>query len=141
VPIHRDDENAAPRRSRHVALIEDNEDARTSLRLLLEMEGHVVYEAADGVAGIELLAANPQIEVAFIDIGLPGKSGYAVAEAVRASGANPIRLVAMSGYGSEQDVERGQRSGFDSYIVKPAELERVQQEMALAPPGREAKAV
>jgi signal transduction histidine kinase/ActR/RegA family two-component response regulator len=141
VPIHRDDENAAPRRSRHVALIEDNEDARTSLRLLLEMEGHVVYEAADGVAGIELLAANPQIEVAFIDIGLPGKSGYAVAEAVRASGANPIRLVAMSGYGSEQDVERGQRSGFDSYIVKPAELERVQQEMALAPPGRETRAV
>ncbi|HUQ10128.1 MAG TPA: ATP-binding protein [Steroidobacteraceae bacterium] len=115
----------------HIALIEDNEDARMSLRMLLELEGHRVSEAADGIAGVELIASTPGIDIAFVDIGLPGMSGYAAAQGIRAARGKSIRLVAMSGYGADQDVERGERAGFDAYIVKPAALERVQQELAL----------
>jgi signal transduction histidine kinase/ActR/RegA family two-component response regulator len=119
------------RRQLHIALIEDNEDARMSLRMLLELEGHRVSEAADGISGMDLIANTTGIDIAFVDIGLPGMSGYATAQGIRAARGRTIRLVAMSGYGSEQDVERGERAGFDAYIVKPAALERVQQELAV----------
>ena len=122
---------AEPVHRHHVALIEDNEDARLSLRMLLEMEGHTVSEAADGVSGRDLVCNNPGIDIAFVDIGLPGMSGCAVAEGIRAARGGKVRLVAMSGYGSDQDVERGGRSGFDAYLVKPADIEHVRQELAL----------
>lgn len=115
----------------HVALVEDNEDARMSLRMLLEIEGHQVSEAADGVSGVDLVVNDPSIDIAFVDIGLPGMSGYATAQGIRSARGRSVRVVAMSGYGSDQDVERGERAGFDAYIVKPATLERLQQEMAL----------
>jgi signal transduction histidine kinase len=122
---------AEPVRRHHVALVEDNEDARLSLRMLLELEGHTVSEAGDGLAGRDLVANNPDIDIAFVDIGLPGMSGYAVAEGIRAVRGNQVRLVAMSGYGADQDVERGERAGFDAYLVKPADIEHVRQELAL----------
>jgi signal transduction histidine kinase/CheY-like chemotaxis protein len=117
--------------SRQIALVEDNDDARISLRMLLEMEGHRVIEAADGPSGVALLEDNPQVQIAFIDIGLPGKSGYDVAKEVRALRGKAVRLVAMSGYGADHDVARGELAGFDAYIVKPAEISRVQQELEL----------
>jgi CheY-like chemotaxis protein/anti-sigma regulatory factor (Ser/Thr protein kinase) len=119
------------RRRHHVALVEDNEDARSSLRMLLELEGHRVSEASDGISGVELVTNTPGIEIAFVDIGLPGMSGYAAAQGIRAARGRSIRLVAMSGYGADQDVERGERAGFDAYIVKPATLDRLKQELAL----------
>ena len=115
-----------------IAIVEDNEDARVSLRMLLELEGHRVLEAADGRSGAELITRNAGVQVAFIDIGLPGMSGYEVAQLVRKALGPQVRLVAMSGYGSEQDVARGELAGFDAYIVKPADIERVQQELALS---------
>lgn len=124
--------DASPSQWRHhVALVEDNEDARMSLRMLLEIEGHQVSEAADGVSGVDLVVNDASIDIAFVDIGLPGMSGYATAQGIRSARGQGIRLVAMSGYGSDQDVERGERAGFDAYIVKPATLERLQREIAL----------
>jgi CheY-like chemotaxis protein len=120
-----------PDRRLHVALVEDNDDARTSLQMLLSLDGHEIYEAGDGNSGVELITRNQAIDIAFIDIGLPGISGYAVAKAVRAARGRSIRLVAMSGYGAEQDVERGEEAGFDAYIVKPADIGRVKQELAV----------
>jgi signal transduction histidine kinase/ActR/RegA family two-component response regulator len=120
-----------PQQRRRIALVEDNEDARISLRMLLEGEGHEVLEACDGQAGIDLLKNHPGIEIAFIDIGLPGKSGYVVAREVREARGAAVRLVAMSGYGADQDVARGEVAGFDAYLVKPADLARVKQELAL----------
>jgi signal transduction histidine kinase len=122
---------AEKRTRHHVALIEDNEDARLSLRMLLELEGHEVSEAADGISGVELIEKSPGIDIAFVDIGLPGMNGYATAQGIRAARGNSIRLVAMSGYGGDQDVERGERAGFDAYIVKPADIERVKRELEL----------
>jgi CheY-like chemotaxis protein len=67
-------------------------------------------------------------------------SGYAVAQAVRAARGKSIRLIAMSGYGADQDVERGEQAGFDAYIVKPADIGRVKQELAVATAERRAGA-
>jgi signal transduction histidine kinase/CheY-like chemotaxis protein len=120
-----------PQVRHHVALVEDNDDARLSLRMLLELEGHQVSEAVDGIGGVDLVTGTPGIDIAFIDIGLPGMSGYATAQGIRDARGRSIRLVAMSGYGAEQDVERGERAGFDAYIVKPATIERLKQELAL----------
>src|SRR5205807_797075 len=70
--------------ARRVALIEHNADARESLRVLLELYGHEVHEAADGLTGVELvLRLRP--DVTFIDIGLPGVDGYEVAQRIRAT--------------------------------------------------------
>jgi signal transduction histidine kinase len=113
-----------------VAIVEDNDDARISLRMLLELEGHVVYEAAEGNAGALLISTNQEIKVAFIDIGLPGMSGYDIARTVRARRGSSVRLVAMSGYGGEQDVAKGLEAGFDAYIVKPADLAALRPEIA-----------
>jgi signal transduction histidine kinase len=118
------------RGQKHVALVEDNDDARMSLAMLLRFEGHTVYEAADGAAGVELIAGDPRISIAFVDIGLPGLSGYAVARELRARRGKSLRLVAMSGYGADQDVAQGMEAGFDAYIVKPADMEKLGAELA-----------
>ncbi|MEO8017996.1 MAG: ATP-binding protein [Pseudomonadota bacterium] len=115
-----------------VALVEDNEDARVTLRMLLEFEGHHVHEAADGSGGLLLIVRHSEVSVAFIDIGLPGMSGYDVARAIRQQRGNSIRLVAMSGYGGEQDVTKGVEAGFDAYLVKPVELAALRAEIAQA---------
>jgi signal transduction histidine kinase len=115
--------------ARDVALVEDNDDARLSLRMLLELDGHTVYEAADGRQGIDLIAQHATIEIAFIDIGLPGMDGFEVAREVRAMRGARLRLVAMSGYGAEKDITRGMEAGFDAYIVKPVDPAQLQREM------------
>lgn len=114
----------------HIGIVEDNDDARESLRMLLELEGHTVHEAPDGVAGVELIAGDPRISVAFVDIGLPGMSGFDVASALRQKRGRELRLVAMSGYGAERDVTNGLEAGFDAYIVKPADLDAMRTEIA-----------
>ncbi len=126
------DNEKALRIKRQVAIVEDNEDARMSLRMLLEFEGHEVHEAGDGDAGVPLITENSSIVIAFIDIGLPGMSGYDIARAVRSKRGGSVRLVAMSGYGGEQDVARGVEAGFDAYIVKPADISALRPEIAKA---------
>ncbi|HEU4779735.1 MAG TPA: hybrid sensor histidine kinase/response regulator, partial [Steroidobacteraceae bacterium] len=120
------------RKPHQIAIVEDNDDARMSLRMLLEIEGHSVHEAAEGYAGVPLIAGNPAITVAFIDIGLPGMSGYDIARAIRAQRGGSVRLVAMSGYGGEQDIMKGLEAGFDAYIVKPADISVLRPEIAKA---------
>jgi DNA-binding response OmpR family regulator len=118
-----------------VAVIEDNADARSSLRMLLELDGHHVHEADDGAAGIAMLSADPRIDIAIVDIGLPGVSGYGVAQAVRAARGSSVRLVAMSGYGGERDIARGRQAGFDAYLVKPVDPGLLRRELGTSDPG------
>lgn len=109
-----------------IAIVEDNEDLRSSLRASLMLEGHEVYEAVDGVAGLELICSTPDLDGAIIDIGLPLMDGYEVARAVRQR-RKDIRLIAMTGYGAAADEGRALEAGFDAYLVKPidpAELHR-----------------
>jgi signal transduction histidine kinase/CheY-like chemotaxis protein len=125
------DETPAESR-RHVALIEDNDDARQSLRMLLEVEGHTVHEAADGRAGVALLEGERRISIAFVDIGLPGMDGFETARVLRQKLGSSVRIVALSGYGAEQDVAQGLQAGFDAYVVKPADIQSLRAQIALA---------
>ncbi|HYD96534.1 MAG TPA: ATP-binding protein [Noviherbaspirillum sp.] len=110
--------------TRTIAIIEDNDDFRDSLRSLLELAGHRVIEAADGRAGVDLVLRE-RADVALVDIGLPLLDGYGVARTLRERGSYRGRLIEMSGYGSADDMERGARAGFDTYLVKPVELEKL----------------
>ncbi|HKW91237.1 MAG TPA: MASE1 domain-containing protein [Methylomirabilota bacterium] len=110
----------ATRIRRRVLVVEDNEDARQMLRHLLEQAGHEVYEAADGVAGLErTLALRPDAVV--IDIGLPGLDGFEVARRIRAAGESGVLLVAVTGYGQSGDRTRSSEAGFDAHLTKPVD--------------------
>jgi len=115
-----------PPRSR-VLVIEDNPDSRAMLRALLQIEGHEVEVAEDGMAGLEALSQRP-FDVALIDIGLPGMDGYEVARQARQRGLRAGRMVALTGFGSSSDRAAALEAGFDEHLVKPcdpADLGRV----------------
>jgi PAS domain S-box-containing protein len=113
-------------------VVEDNDDAREMLRTLLELEGHTVYEAANGSAGLAAALAH-RPDVAVIDIGLPEMDGYEVARRLRASESlNAIKLIALTGYGQAEDARRAHEAGFDLHIVKPVDPERLADVLAAA---------
>ncbi len=105
-------------------VVEDNVDARQSLRALLETLGHEVHEAGDGETGVAA-ALTLEPDLVFVDIGLPHIDGYEVARRIRAAKVT-LRLVALTGYGRDDDVQRCRESGFDEHLLKPATLERLQ---------------
>jgi PAS domain S-box-containing protein len=108
-----------PERSRRVLVVEDNDDARESLRLLLESLGHHVLEASDGPQGVAL-AVQHEPDVVLVDLGLPGVDGYEVARAIRASArGHATTLIAITGYGQAEDRRRSTEAGFDAHLVKP----------------------
>jgi signal transduction histidine kinase len=110
---------------RAILLIEDNDDARESLARLLTLEGHKVFEAPDGLSGVETaLRVNP--DIALIDIGLPHMDGYEVARTLRARGSG-MTLVALTGYGQPEDERRAHEAGFDAHLVKPADPDRLRE--------------
>jgi CheY-like chemotaxis protein len=103
-----------------ILVVEDNRDAAESLRILLELMGHDVKVTYSGPEGVAAAAAwDPQVIVC--DIGLPGLDGYAVARAVRQAPATAhVCLIALTGYGSDDDRRRAHEAGFDFHLVKPA---------------------
>jgi CheY-like chemotaxis protein len=115
----------APAPARDILIVEDNADARETLRRLLELQGHRVRVAADGSAALETVRAR-QVEVALIDIGLPGMDGYEVAHRLRAAADKPIMLIALTGYGLPEDRRRSVAAGFDLHMVKPVDPEELE---------------
>ena len=106
---------------RRVLIVEDSRDARDSLQAVLEIAGHTVAIAEDGLHGLEQLTrTNP--DVALIDIGLPGIDGYEVARRARTSGSRTL-LVALTGYGLPEDKSLAQQAGFDAHLTKPAQVD------------------
>jgi PAS domain S-box-containing protein len=104
-----------------ILVIEDHRDAAESLRLLLELMGHEVAVAHTGPEGVqEALRWQPEVVVS--DIGLPGLNGLEVAaELRRHRETQAARLVALSGYGTEEDRSRSRQAGFDFHLCKPAD--------------------
>jgi CheY-like chemotaxis protein len=118
---------------RRVLIIEDNVDARQTLRALLEMFGHEVHEAGDGETGIATaLAVRP--DVVLVDIGLPHLDGYEVARRLRREHAS-MRLVALTGYGRDDDVRGATEAGFDEHLLKPASADRLRAAIDAASPA------
>lgn len=109
-----------------VLVIEDNIDAAESMRLMLQLEGHTVAVSHTGSQGlVKALLFRPH--VVLCDIGLPnGMSGYAVAQRMRAEPTlKNVQLIAISGYGQDEDVRRATESGFDCHITKPVQPDRL----------------
>jgi PAS domain S-box-containing protein len=114
-----------PPAGRRILVIEDNVDGRDMLRDLLQVWGHQVEVAGDGLQGVAAMERQPP-EVALIDIDLPGLDGYQVARQVRAiPGGNQVRLIALTGYGQPADRGRALAAGFDAHLVKPVNVEEL----------------
>lgn len=118
---------------RRILLVEDNEDGRESLRLLLSLLGHRVIVAADGMDGVRQ-ALHTRPEVAIIDIGLPGMDGCQVARRVRKALGRQVALVAYSAYDGADIETEVREAGFDGQVVKPADLQAFSPWLAVSPP-------
>jgi signal transduction histidine kinase len=113
---------AATRLPLLILIIEDNLDAAESLQMYLTLVGHNAHTAADGANGLEK-ARQMRPDVILCDIGLPGKlNGYAVAREIRSDAVlRDAHLIAMTGYGQEEDKRRAREAGFEDHITKPAD--------------------
>ncbi|HSN20703.1 MAG TPA: ATP-binding protein, partial [Usitatibacter sp.] len=118
-PPARDAKEEKPLR---ILVVEDNDDGRETLAMMLRLGGHQVHEADSGPGGVaSIKAVHP--DVAIVDIGLPGFDGYEVARRARASpDTRGVRLVALTGYGQEEDRRNARAAGFDWFLVKPADM-------------------
>jgi len=107
----------------NILLIEDNDDGREMMAMMLSCYGYEVRSAADGLQGIET-AQSYRPDVALVDIGLPGIDGYEVARRLRANAdTSGIRLIALTGYGLAEDQRRVLEAGFNMHLVKPVDIE------------------
>ncbi len=112
-----------------VLVIEDNVDAAESLQTLLRLAGHDVQTALSGTSGVAV-AERYRPDVVLCDIGLPGMDGYEVARTLRkAPTTSRVHLVALTGYGQDEDRKRGREAGFDDYLTKPADFGMLQNVM------------
>lgn len=118
-------EGAGPLR---ILVIDDNRLGARALQMFLSKEGHQVEMAFTGPEGIEA-ARRFRPDVVLCDIALPGLDGFAVARCLRQE-LGKIYLVAVSGYGAEEDQERGQQAGFDAYLMKPLDFRDLERLLA-----------
>jgi signal transduction histidine kinase len=108
---------------RRVLVVDDNADAADTLADLLMDEGHDVRIAHDGLTALRE-AASFRPRVVFLDLGLPGMDGYEVARRIRAQlDLGSVQLIALTGYGQEEDRRRTAAAGFNAHVVKPASAE------------------
>jgi CheY-like chemotaxis protein/two-component sensor histidine kinase len=104
---------------RRILIVDDNVDAAETLAMMLEILGQETRQAHDGQQAIEV-AREYRPDVVFMDIGLPGLSGHQAAEKMRDElGMKDTYLIALSGYGTEEDRRKSLQAGFDTHLVKP----------------------
>ena len=106
--------------SKVICVVDDNVDAADSLSTLLEVEGYTVHAAHNGIDGLATIFRTRPF-LAILDIGMPGLTGYDVASQVRATFGDSVRLIALSGWGTDEDVKRAMLAGFDTHLTKPAD--------------------
>jgi PAS domain S-box-containing protein len=101
-----------------VLIVEDHADSREMLAEMLGLEGHEVTALADGAQAVETAQTSPP-DVAIVDIGLRGMNGYEVARHLRLALGDAVLLVAVTGYGQAEDIEKSRAAGFDAHVTKP----------------------
>jgi CheY-like chemotaxis protein len=113
-----------------ILVADDNVDAAETLSILLESMGHSVRRVNDGEAAVDA-AAGFDPELVLLDIGMPKVNGYEACRRIRAHPAGAARtVVAVTGWGQPQDMERASEAGFDVHMVKPLDMDRLTQLIA-----------
>ena len=108
-----------------ILIVDDHEDSAEMLSMLLCAKGHATRTALDGAAALATAAAF-QPHVGLLDLSLPGMSGYELAPRLRAlPGLTRIRLVAVTGHGSDAHRAKARAAGFDEHLLKPVDLQVV----------------
>lgn len=139
-PARERQDDVAPARgsSRHrILVVDDNKDSAVSLSAMLRILGHEMHVAYDGVEGVHA-AGRVKPDVVLLDIGLPGMNGYDACREIRKlPGGGDMVLIALTGWGQDEDKSRSLEAGFDSHMVKPVDpavLGRVLEELLLVRP-------
>lgn len=116
----------APRAAvpRDLLLVDDNQDAAHTLRIALEMLGYRVTVAHDGVTALAA-ATQHKHDAMLLDLGLPGLSGIEVAKRIRAADGHQPRLIALTGYGTDEDRSATSEAGFDAHLTKPVAIDEL----------------
>jgi len=102
---------------RGILVIEDHADTLWAICALLDLEGHNVDQAMNGLHGLRAILAG-SYDIALVDLNLPGINGYELARRTRAAG-KPIVLIAFTGAGLDRDEELAYEAGFDAFVIKP----------------------
>jgi signal transduction histidine kinase/ActR/RegA family two-component response regulator len=122
--------------TQRVLVVDDNQDAADSLGLVLSHLGAIVHVVHDGPSALQVLPVfRPSLVL--LDIGMPGMNGYEVAAAIRQlPGGQHLRLVALTGWGQEEDRRLSAAAGFDHHLIKPTDIDTLQDLLASAPRNR-----
>ena len=119
--------------AKRILIVDDNVDAANSLAEMLQIDGHITEVVYTGKDALSRALARPA-DVILLDIGLPDMNGYEVAARIRPK-IGPAQLIALTGYGQNEDVRRATEAGFDAHLIKPVdfdELERIIEEFGKA---------
>jgi CheY-like chemotaxis protein len=111
---------AALQPARRILVVDDNTDAAESLAILLNLDGHTTRVVHDGESALSA-ATEFLPDAVFLDIGMPGMNGYETARRLRGTHGGSLRLIALTGWGTEQDRRLAQDAGFDHHLVKPVD--------------------
>ncbi len=122
--------NASNGASRRILVVDDNVDAASSLCMLLSSEGHETLETHSGIEAMEKIESFAP-DFVLLDIGLPGMDGFEVAKRIRRIPSLHARVIALTGYGQQEDRERTQLAGFDTHLTKPIDFEQLGEMLAM----------
>lgn len=123
---------------RRILVVDDNVDSAESMAMMLELSGHDVATAHDGLAAVEL-AKEFQPHVALLDLGMPKLDGYEAARSIRQqSWGQKMKLVALTGWGQQEDKRRSREAGFDAHLVKPVDFGALEELVANSNDGSKA---
>jgi PAS domain S-box-containing protein len=123
---------AQPARGQRILLVDDNLDVADSMVMLLTIFGHEVLVSHDGRQAVEV-ALRERPAVVLLDIGLPGMDGYQACKAMRNGGLTDTLIVALTGYGQEDDLRQAEEAGFDKHMAKPVNTQALEDLLASLP--------
>jgi CheY-like chemotaxis protein len=131
--------SAAVSVSRRVLIVDDSEDGAESLSMLLRLAGHQTWKAHDGLEAFQA-AKRIRPDVVLLDIGLPRMNGYEACRKIRNEPwGKDLVLVALTGWGQEEDRLQSREAGFDAHLVKPVDLDVLLEFLSSPPPTRNAR--
>lgn len=126
-------EQVAAHAKRRILVVDDNQDAATTLGILLRLKGNEVRTAFDGLEAVAAAEAF-QPQAILLDIGMPKMNGYDAARRIRQEArGRPVMLVATTGWGQQQDIARSKEAGFDHHLVKPVDFAQLEKLLASLP--------